>query len=96
MVTINKSELVSNVSAAADIPKSQAAKVVDRFIDTVITTLVKGESLTLVGFGTFETRQRDARTGRNPQTGEKLQIPAATVAAFKPGKTLKDALNQPD
>lgn len=93
---MNKSELVSNVSAAADIPKSQAAKVVDEFIDTVITTLVKGESLTLVGFGTFETRQRDARTGRNPQTGEEIQIPAATVAAFKPGKALKDALNQPD
>ena len=93
---MNKSELVSNVSAAADIPKSQAAKVVDGFIDTVITTLVNGESLTLVGFGTFETRQRGARTGRNPQTGEEIQIPATTVAAFKPSKTLKDALNQPD
>ena len=93
VVTINKSELVSNVAASAGISKTQAAKVVDAFTNTVSTTLSNGESLTLVGFGTFETRQRDARTGRNPQTGEELQIPAATVAAFKPGKALKDAVN---
>ena len=90
---MNKSELVSNVAVNAGIPKTQAAKAVDAFVETISTTLSNGESLTLVGFGTFETRKRNARSGRNPQTGEELHIPAATVAAFKPGKALKDAVN---
>ena len=90
---MNKSELVSNVAVNAGIPKTQAAKAVDAFVETISTTLSNGESLTLVGFGTFETRQRDARTGRNPQTGKEIQIQAATVPAFKPGKALKNAVN---
>ena len=93
VVTINKSELVSNVAASAGISKTQAAKLVDAFIDTASTPLSNGETLTLVGFGTFETRQHEARTGRNPQTGKEIQISAATLPAFRPGRALKDAVN---
>ena len=90
---MNKTELVEAIAAAADITKAEANKALDAFIDNVTETLKKGDKVTLIGFGTFETRQRSARTGRNPQTGAEIQIAASTTPAFKAGKKLKDALN---
>ena len=90
---MNKTELVEAIAAAADITKAEANKALDAFIDNVTETLKKGDKVTLIGFGTFETRERSARTGRNPQTGAEIQIAASTTPAFKAGKKLKDALN---
>lgn len=91
---MNKTELVEAIANAADISKTQAGKAVDAFIDNVTKTLIKGDKVTLIGFGTFESRKRSARTGRNPQTGKALKIAASTSPAFKAGKKLKDALNK--
>lgn len=88
-----KPELVAAVSEQSSLAKSDAAKAVDATIDAIFSTLRSGGKISLVGFGTFETRQRPARTGRNPQTNEPMQIAASTVPAFKPGKSLKDAVN---
>lgn len=90
---MNKAELIDAVASSADLPKASAAKAVDAFLDTVADTLKKGEQVTLVGFGTFEVRARAARTGRNPQTGETINIKASNAPAFKAGKALKDAVN---
>ena len=90
---MNQTELVEAIAAAADITKAEANKALDAFIDNVTETLKKGDKVTLIGFGTFETRERSARTGRNPQTGAEIQIAASTTPAFKAGKKLKDALN---
>lgn len=88
----NKSELVEVVAAKADLSKAAAGRAVDAILDTITQALKRGEAVQLTGFGTFESRQRKARTGRNPQTGEEIQIPARTVPAFRAGKQLKDAL----
>ena len=90
---MNKSELVANVAEEADISKSAAARAVDATLDAVTRSLCDGEPVALIGFGTFLVRERGSRTGRNPQTGESMEIAASKVAAFKPGKALKDALN---
>ena len=90
---MNKTELVDAIAAAADITKAQAGRALDAVLESVTETLKKGEKVTLIGFGTFETRERAARTGRNPQTGKDIQIAACTTPAFKAGKKLKDALN---
>ena len=90
---MNKTELVEAIAAAADITKAEANKALDAFIDNVTETLKKGDKVTLIGFGTFETRERSSRTGRNPHTGAEIQIAASTTPAFKAGKKLKDALN---
>ena len=91
---MNKTELVDAIAAAADITKAEASKAIDAFCDSITEALVKGDKITLIGFGTFETRERAARTGRNPQTGKALEIAASTTPAFKAGKKLKDAVNQ--
>ncbi len=91
---MNKTELVDAIANAAEISKAQAGKAVDAFVDSVTETLSKGGKVTLIGFGTFETRERSARTGRNPQTGQEIQIAASTTPAFKAGKQLKDAVNK--
>lgn len=91
--TVNKSELIEAVAASADLPKAAAARVVDALIDTITESLQKSEPVVLVGFGTFGTKDRAARSGRNPQTGATIQIKAARVPNFKPGKALKDAVN---
>ncbi len=91
---MNKTELVDAIASAAEISKAQAGKAVDAFVDSVTETLSKGGKVTLIGFGTFETRERSARTGRNPQTGQEIQIAASTTPAFKAGKQLKDAVNK--
>ena len=90
---MNKSELIEAVAASADLPKAAAARVVDAMIDTITESLQKSEPVVLVGFGTFGTKDRAARTGRTPQTGAAIQIKAAKVPSFKPGKALKDAVN---
>ena len=90
---MNKSELIEAVSDAADLSKSDATKAVDGVIEAVTNSLKNGDQVTLVGFGTFLVRDRAARTGRNPRTGEAIQIAAAKVPGFKAGKALKDAVN---
>ena len=87
---MTKTELVTAVAEKAELNKKDAGKAVDAVFELISDTLVKGEKLTVVGFGTFEVRDRAAREGRNPQKpGEKIQIPAHKVPAFKPGKELK-------
>jgi DNA-binding protein HU-beta len=90
---VNKSELIDAVAAAADISKAKAAQAVDGMTGAVTDALSKGDQVTLVGFGTFSVRERAARTGRNPRTGEEISIAAAKIPAFKAGKALKDAVN---
>ena len=89
---MNKTELVKAVSTQAELTQKDAAKVVDALFETISNTLAKEEKIQLVGFGTFEVRDRAARKGRNPQTGEEIDIAASKVPAFKPGKELKEAV----
>jgi len=90
---MNKSELVDAVAENADLSKAAAGRAVDAMVDVISDTLRKGDQVTLVGFGTFLTRQREAREGRNPRTNEKIHIKASRVPSFKAGKALKDAVN---
>ncbi|MDF1822802.1 MAG: HU family DNA-binding protein [Alcanivoracaceae bacterium] len=90
---MNKSELIDAIAAAADLSKADAGRALDATIDSITGALKKGDSVSLVGFGTFQVKQRAAREGRNPQTGKTIQIAAATVPSFKAGKALKDAVN---
>ncbi len=90
---MNKAELTDAVAEATDLTKTEAARAVDAVLSTITGTLAKGEQVGVVGFGTFLVRDRAARVGRNPQTGAEIQIAAAKVPAFKPGKALKDAVN---
>jgi DNA-binding protein HU-beta len=90
---MNKSELIQAVADSADIPKATATKAVDAIIDSIKDAMAEGDTVTLIGFGTFTVRERAARVGRNPRTGERLDIKAAKVPAFKAGKSLKDAVN---
>ena len=90
---MNKAELIDAVASSADLSKASATQAVDAVVDTITERLRNGDSVTLVGFGTFEVRARAARTGRNPQTGEEIQIKASKAPAFKAGKALKDAVN---
>jgi len=91
---VNKTQLVEQISVNADISKASAGRALDAFIEAVGTSLQTDEQVALVGFGTFSVRTRAARTGRNPKTGEEIQIAEAKVPAFKAGKALKDACNQ--
>ncbi len=90
---MNKSQLIDAIAAGADISKAAAGRALDSFADAVTGALKEGDSVALVGFGTFAVRERAARSGRNPQTGETIQIAAAKVPSFKAGKALKDAVN---
>lgn len=90
---MNKAEFVDAVAAKADISKNDAAVAVDAVLDSVADALKAGDQVTLVGFGTFLVRKREARTGRNPRTGEPLEIAASNVPSFKAGKALKDTVN---
>ncbi|MUK64783.1 HU family DNA-binding protein [Aliivibrio fischeri] len=91
--TVNKSQLVDQIAESADISKAAAGRALDALVETVTETLKNGDQVTLVGFGSFVVRERAARTGRNPKTGEAIEISAAKVPAFKAGKALKDACN---
>ncbi|PFS04593.1 HU family DNA-binding protein, partial [Bacillus cereus] len=88
---MNKTELIKNVAQTAEISQKEATVVVQSVVDSITNTLAAGEKVQLIGFGTFEVRERAARTGRNPQTGEEMQIAASKVPAFKAGKELKEA-----
>ncbi len=87
---MNKQELIALVAEKADLSKKESEAAVSAIIDGITNTLSKGEKVQLVGFGTFEVRQRQAREGRNPSTGETIKIAAQKVPAFKAGKALKD------
>ena len=90
---MNKTELVAAVAEQADISKKDAEKVLKAFVDVVTEEMKKGEKVQLVGFGTFEVSERAERTGRNPQSGKEMVIPASKAPKFKAGKALKDAVN---
>ena len=91
---MNKSELIEHIANQADISKAAATRALASLQDAVLKCLKKGDTLTLVGFGSFSVTKRAARTGRNPRTGAALKIKAAKVPKFKPGKALKEALNK--
>ncbi|OGT82967.1 MAG: DNA-binding protein HU [Gammaproteobacteria bacterium RIFCSPLOWO2_02_FULL_61_13] len=90
---MNKAELIDAVADAADISKAAATRAVDGALEAITKALKKGDSVTLVGFGTFSVRKRAARQGRNPRTGEVIKIKASKAPGFKAGKAFKDALN---
>lgn len=90
---MNKSELIDAIAASADLSKASAGRALDAALEAITGALKDSDSVALVGFGTFSVKQRAARTGRNPQTGNPIEIAAATVPAFKAGKALKDAVN---
>lgn len=91
---MNKSELIMALSEKVSVEKAKVEIFLNSFVDVVEETVAKGEVVQLVGFGTFESRHREARTGRNPKTGEELTIPASNVPVFKAGKNFKDAVNR--
>lgn len=90
---MNKSELIDAVAETADLPKAAASRAIDAMTDAITKALQAGDSVALVGFGSFVVKDRPARTGRNPQTGAPIEIAAARVPSFKAGKALKDAVN---
>ncbi|AMG57808.1 nucleoid-associated protein HU-beta [Pantoea vagans] len=90
---MNKSQLIDKIAADADISKAAAGRVLDAFMGSVSDALKEGDEVALVGFGTFSVRDRAARTGRNPQTGKEITIPAGKVPGFRAGKAFKDAVN---
>ena len=90
---MNRKELIDALATKTDSSKADADRAIGALLEIISDTLEKGDSLSLVGFGTFEVRKRAARTGRNPKTGEELKIKASKAPAFKPGATLKAAVN---
>ena len=91
---MNKSELIEAVASASDLSKAAAGRAVDAAVAAITGALKKGDSVTLIGFGTFKATKRAARTGRNPRTGAELKIAARKAPAFSAGKALKDAVNK--
>ncbi|MFM2429123.1 MAG: hypothetical protein RLZZ511_336 [Cyanobacteriota bacterium] len=87
---MNKGELVDAIASKASVTKKEADSIVSAMIETIMETVAKQDKVTLVGFGTFEARSRQAREGRNPSTGEAIKIPATTVPAFSAGKMFKE------
>ena len=90
---MNKSELISAIAEESGLAKVDAGKALDGFISVVTNALKSGDSVSLIGFGTFVVKKREARTGRNPQTGQTIEIKEANVPGFKAGKGLRDAVN---
>lgn len=90
---MTKAELIVNVAEKAGLDRRKAEKAVNAFVDTVKQALVEGDKVQIIGFGTFENRERSARTGRNPRTGEPIDIAASKLPSFKAGKALKDSVN---
>jgi len=90
---MKKAELIEAMADAAEISKAAAGKALDGLLDAILVALQRGEDVSLVGFGTFAVRARAARSGRNPKTGETINIEASRVPSFKAGKALKDAVN---
>ena len=90
---MNKSELIDSIATSADISKADAGRALDATLEAITDTLKAGDQISLIGFGTFSVKDRAAREGRNPQTGETIQIKASKVPGFKAGKALKEAVN---
>ena len=90
---MNKAELIEAMAESADISKAAAGRALDGMVDAVTNAMKAGDTLSLVGFGTFSVKERAAREGRNPQTGETIKIKASRIPSFKAGKALKDAIN---
>lgn len=90
---MNKQDLISAIADAAELTKADAGRAIDAMVEVVKKALKKGDTVSLVGFGTFSVRKRAARTGRNPRTGQTIKIKASKSPAFKAGKALKDAVN---
>lgn len=90
---MNKQQLIDAAADATDMSKTDVAAALDGLLDTITESLKAGEKVTLTGFGSFEVRERSARTARNPQTGASVDVPASKAPAFKAGKALKDAIN---
>ncbi len=90
---MNKAELVDSVASAANLSKADAGRAVDAVLGSITSSLQGGQQVSLVGFGTFSVKHRAARAGRNPRTGETIQIAASNVPGFKAGKALKEAVN---
>ena len=91
---MNKTDLIDVMAQAAEIPKAAASRALDGFINAVVSSLIKGEPVALTGFGTFDVTQRKGRVGRNPKTGEAINIPASKAPKFKASKSLKDEVNK--
>ncbi len=91
---MNKNDLIDAVASSTDLTKADATRAIDSVIDSISGALSKGDEVRLVGFGTFSVMQRKATTGRNPRTGEPIQIPASKQPKFKAGKTLRDKVNR--
>lgn len=91
---VNKADLISIMAEKSGLTKKDSEKALNAFVEAVGDALSKGDKVQLVGFGTFEVRERSARKGRNPQTGEEIDIPAASIPAFKAGKALKDIISK--
>lgn len=89
---MKKSELIDQIASHADLPKAVATSALDATLDAITSALKAGDTVSLIGFGNFEVKERAARTGRNPQTGQTMEIAASKNPSFKPGKALKDAL----
>lgn len=87
---LNKTDLINQVSESTELSKKDVTKAIDAVFEAIAGALQNGDKVQLVGFGNFEVRERSARKGRNPQTGEEIEIPASKIPAFKPGKALKD------
>jgi DNA-binding protein HU-beta len=90
---MNKAELIEAMADSADISKAAAGRALDGMVAAITDAMKKGDTLSLVGFGTFSVKERAAREGRNPQTGQTIQIKASKIPSFKAGKALKDAVN---
>ena len=90
---MNKAELIDAVAGAANLSKADAGRAVDAVVESISSALRRGQQVSVVGFGTFSVKHRAARAGRNPRTGETIQIAASNVPGFKAGKALKDAVN---
>lgn len=92
LIMLNKTDLTNQVAEVAELSKKDAARTVDAVFNSIQTALKNGDKVQLIGFGNFEVRERAARKGRNPQTGEEIEIAASKLPVFKPGKQLKDAV----
>lgn len=89
---MNKSDLIAKVAETSELPKKDATKAVEAVFEAITEALQNGDKVQLVGFGNFEVRERSARKGRNPQTGEEIEIAASKIPSFKPGKALKEVI----
>jgi DNA-binding protein HU-beta len=92
-IEMNKGDLINKIADGANLSKAQAGEALNAVLDGITDALKDGDKVTLIGFGTFSVSKREARTGRNPQTGETIQIAAKNVVKFKPGKELSDSVN---